>query len=63
MIEAIEKIERILGKKATVSYIDTTRIGDHRWYISDVAKFQKEYPTWKYTYNIDAILQELCAVK
>lgn len=42
-------------------YFDTPRIGDHKWYISDVSKFQKDYPEWKYKYNLDAIFEDLLA--
>ena len=60
MIEAIHKIEKIVNKKAKVEYLNTNRIGDHIWYISDVTKFQKQYPKWKYTYDIDNIIKEIC---
>lgn len=63
MIEAIKNVEEILGKKAKVTYINKPRIGDHMWYISDVSKFRKHYPAWDYTYDMSAILHELCAVK
>jgi len=62
MLEAIEKIEKRLGKKAKVVYIDENRIGDHIWYVSDVSKFQKHYPKWEYKYGIDRIIEELCNV-
>lgn len=60
MKEAIAKLEKITGKKANVKYSKTNRIGDHIWYISDVSKFQKHYPVWKYKYGIDDILREIC---
>lgn len=60
MIEAIEKIEKILGKKANVEHVDRPRRGDHIWYISDVSKFKSHYPKWDFTYNIDDIIEELC---
>lgn len=60
MKEAIAKLEKITGKKANVKYSKTNRIGDHIWYISDVSKFQKHYPAWKYKYGIDDILKEIC---
>lgn len=60
VLEAIDKIERILGKKANVKYYPKNRIGDHIWYISDVSKFKKHYPKWDYTYTSDQILEELC---
>ena len=60
MIEAIGKFEKILNKKAIYEYKKNNRIGDHIWYISSVSKFKKHYPKWKYKYNIDMILEEIC---
>ncbi len=60
MLEAIEKIEKILHQKAQYEYIDQNRIGDHIWYISDVSKFKHDFPDWNFSYNIDDILEELC---
>jgi CDP-paratose 2-epimerase len=60
VLEAIQKIENITGKKAKFKYSKKNRIGDHIWYISDTSKFQNHYPDWKYTYDGDAILEELC---
>ncbi len=64
IIEAIEKIEKLLGKKAHYELSEENRIGDHIWYISDVSKFKAHYPDWNFEYGIDAILKEMCeAVK
>lgn len=60
ILEAIEKIETITGKKAKIRYEKKPRTGDHIWYISDVSKFRSHYPKWEYTYTIDTILKELC---
>jgi CDP-paratose 2-epimerase len=40
-------------------YIDKPRVGDHKWYISNVSKFQYDYPKWKYKYNLEAIIEDL----
>lgn len=61
MLEAIEKIEKLLGKKANYELSEENRIGDHIWYVSDVSKFKKHYPDWDFEYDIDAILKEMCA--
>lgn len=61
MLEAIEKIEKILGKKANYELSEENRIGDHIWYVSDVSKFKQHYPDWDFEYDIDAILEEMCA--
>ena len=60
ILEAITKIEVILGKKAKVKYVDKPRIGDHIWYISDVSKFKSHYPRWDYTYDIDQTIAAIC---
>jgi CDP-paratose 2-epimerase len=60
ILEAIEKIEKIVGKKGKIEYVDKPRVGDHIWYISDVSKFRSHYPKWKYKYNIDILLEEIC---
>lgn len=60
ILEAIAEAEKILGKKAKVKYVDQPRIGDHIWYISDVSKFKSHYPEWKYTYNGDQIIEDIC---
>lgn len=59
MLEAISEIEDISGKKANIEYSDDVRIGDHKWYISDVNKFKNDYPGWNYKYDIHQILKEL----
>ena len=59
MQEAIAKSEKLLGKKANVTYKDEPRVGDHIWYVSDLSKFKSHYPDWKITYDIDRTLEEI----
>jgi CDP-paratose 2-epimerase len=59
MLEAIEECERISGRKLDWSYIEDNRIGDHIWWISDVAKFRSHFPNWRYRYGIPEILREI----
>jgi CDP-paratose 2-epimerase len=44
-----------------LDYVEDNRIGDHIWWISDVRKFQADYPNWKYQYGITEILTEIHA--
>jgi len=60
MIEAINKVEDITGRKAITEYSDQNRIGDHIWYVSNVDKFKSHYPNWRYEYNIDATIEDIC---
>jgi CDP-paratose 2-epimerase len=61
MTEAIALCERIAGKPLSWTYTDTSRIGDHIWYISDTRKFQAHYPEWKQQYDLDALLNDIYA--
>ena len=42
-----------------MSHVDRARMGDHRWWISDLNEFQLDYPEWSLEYDVDAILQEI----
>jgi CDP-paratose 2-epimerase len=61
VLEAIALCEEIAGKKLNYTYKEENRSGDHVWYISDVGKFQRHYPRWKYTYDLRGILEEIYA--
>jgi CDP-paratose 2-epimerase len=61
MLEAIQECEAIADKELNWSYVETNRIGDHIWWISDVSKFEKHYPDWKLTYAVKDILKEIFA--
>lgn len=59
MIEAIDIINNITGKKINYSYSETNRVGDHIWWISDTSKFMNHFPNWKYTYDLNTTLIEM----
>jgi CDP-paratose 2-epimerase len=59
VLEAMQIIEEISSKKVKYVYEEKARRGDHIWYISDVGKFQKDYPDWHYTRNIRQIIEEI----
>ena len=59
MLEAIDVCERISGRELQWELSDENRIGDHRWWISDVSDFEADYPDWQPRYGIDEILQEM----
>jgi len=40
-------------------YIETNRIGDHLWWISDTKKFRRHYPVWDLSYGIMEIREEI----
>jgi CDP-paratose 2-epimerase len=59
MLEAIAACERIAGRSLDYEIVDTPRAGDHRWWISDVAPFERDYPGWGVSVGIPAILAEI----
>lgn len=59
MAEAIAICEKITSKKMNYSYIETNRIGDHIWWISDLSKFKTHYPNWDWKYDINDILGQI----
>lgn len=61
MLEAIQQTEEFCGQKLDYSYLETARSGDHIWWISDVRKFEEDYPEWKFQYDLKRILQEIVA--
>ncbi|MDQ3851004.1 MAG: NAD-dependent epimerase/dehydratase family protein [Actinomycetota bacterium] len=61
MLEAIAACERIAGRPLDYTLLDDARRGDHRWWISDVAEFRRDYPEWRVRYGIEEILHEIHA--
>jgi CDP-paratose 2-epimerase len=59
MLEAIELCQRIAGRELDWSVVDEARMGDHRWWISDLTEFRRDYPDWLLEYDIEAILREM----
>jgi len=59
MLEAISEIEQLCGRQLHYTLSEGNRSGDHIWWISDVRKFQKDYPGWSYQYDLKRILREM----
>lgn len=57
--ECINYISNKKNINIKVKYTSKARVGDHMWYISDLRKFKKHYPSWKQKYNTKKILDEL----
>jgi CDP-paratose 2-epimerase len=63
ILEAIQYVEKKLGIYVNKININVPRVGDHKWYISDISKFKKSYPDFKLKYNIPRILDEIINVE
>jgi CDP-paratose 2-epimerase len=59
MLEAIDRVEQLTGRKLDWRYVEEARKGDHICYISNLGKFKRDYPKWRITRGLDAILEEM----
>jgi CDP-paratose 2-epimerase len=62
MREAIAMCERIAGRELDHEFSDQARIGDHRWWISDLDEFKADYPGWGITHDVEDVLREIYEV-
>ncbi len=59
MLEAIDLCQRIAGRELQWTLDERPRIGDHRWWISDLRPFMADYPDWSLTRGLQDILREV----
>jgi CDP-paratose 2-epimerase len=59
IIEAIDLIAELSGYEVAYNLSDNARSGDHIWWISDVRRFQRDFPSWSYTYDLRTIMSDL----
>jgi CDP-paratose 2-epimerase len=59
MLEAIRQAEELCGRELNYTLSDEARSGDHIWWISDVRRFQRDYPGWDYRYDMKRIMEEI----
>jgi len=59
MLEAIELCGEIAGRELDWSLGEDNRIGDHRWWISDLEPFKQDYPDWDITQDVRDILRQI----
>ena len=59
MLEAIALCQQIAGRELEWSLGEENRIGDHRWWISDLEPFKRDYPEWDITHDVGDILLEI----
>ena len=59
ILEAINIVENKIGKDVKKVFHKNPRVGDHKWYISNINKFNDHYPNFKQKYNTSIIIDEL----
>jgi CDP-paratose 2-epimerase len=63
MLEAISRLQELIGKKLNFSLVDENRTGDHICYISDLRRMKADYPAWSIRHDMQSVLESLAAVK
>lgn len=61
VLESIQLIEELSGKKIQWKYVEQNRIGDHICYISDLSKLRSHFPSWNITRSLRDICSEIIA--
>jgi CDP-paratose 2-epimerase len=59
MLEAIALCEEIADTELDYDLSDQARKGDHRWWISDLSEFQRDYPGYELEHGIEDVLREI----
>ncbi|ULL17001.1 NAD-dependent epimerase/dehydratase family protein [Paenibacillus sp. H1-7] len=59
ILEAIDWVHHITGKKLNYSYSNQSRTGDHIWYITDTSKFRSHYPDWSIRIPAPQIMEQI----
>ncbi len=59
MLEAIAACEGIAGQTLDWTLSDEPRVGDHRWWISDLTEFRRDYGSWSIERTVPSILREI----
>lgn len=59
VLEAIELVNDITGKRMKTSYDPSARVGDHICYYSDLRRIQRDYPEWRVRKNLREIVIEI----
>lgn len=62
VLEAIGRLEDLLGRRLDYSVSEEARIGDHICYYSDMRAFRADYPRWRLEMPIDAIFDEFAGL-
>ena len=59
ILECVETLARLTGRRMETEYVETPRLGDHLCYITDFRKLQAHYPNWGITKDLPAIWEEM----
>src|SRR5919201_2569163 len=53
VLEAIERLEALTGRRLEREYVDEPRRGDHICYMTDLRRFRSDYPGWELRISLE----------
>ena len=59
VLEAIRLIEEMTERPLEWDYSETSRSGDHIWWVSDIRRFQSHYPEWSIRYDLPRTVRDI----
>jgi len=59
ILEAMELMESVSGRRQVYRYVDDNRVGDHICYYSDLRKMKTHYPAWSIRKSLPQIVSEI----
>lgn len=59
VIECIDRVDQLSGRKLAWDYAEQARKGDHICYISDLTRFCTDYPQWSLEWSLDRICEDI----
>jgi CDP-paratose 2-epimerase len=59
VLESIDLVEQVSGKKIQFVQEDAPRKGDHICYISDLTKLKAHFPQWDISVDLPAMVEDM----
>lgn len=59
VLECLERLGDLLGRKVAWAYQEQARVGDHICYITNMAKFRRDFPNWRMEWSLERILRRM----
>jgi CDP-paratose 2-epimerase len=63
ILEALDRLEKLIGRPVRWEYREEARKGDHICYISDLRKLRSHFPKWSLTRSLDKIFEDIVEVE
>jgi CDP-paratose 2-epimerase len=59
LLEAMDIAEEITDRPMRHAFDPEARVGDHRWWVSNLDAFRADYPEWDVSVDVRGIMQEI----